>query len=147
VDIFLYFFEAKSPGKKLWVSFNGVAGRVLLPLFQQSYNGFKGKFFKMCRTVHDPTLLDKFPLYWVGKLKFKKPRTVEELTPPDREVCQVLASLGAVFNTVQLIKHEYSPSDLKRYIGTCLYTFPTPLCMSLVVLHILSFVCSCLRIR
>jgi len=34
VDVFLYFFEAKSPGKKLWVSFNGVAGKVLLTLFQ-----------------------------------------------------------------------------------------------------------------
>ena len=34
VDMFLYFFEAKSPGQKLWVSFNGVVGRVLLTLFQ-----------------------------------------------------------------------------------------------------------------
>ena len=29
VDSFLYFFEVKDPEKKLWVSFNGVAGRVL----------------------------------------------------------------------------------------------------------------------
>ena len=29
VDVFLHFFEAKSPGKNLWVSFSGVAGRVL----------------------------------------------------------------------------------------------------------------------
>jgi len=47
VDIFLYFFEAKSPGKKLWVSLNGEAGRALLTLFQQSYKGFKGKFFRI----------------------------------------------------------------------------------------------------
>jgi len=40
VDVFLFFFEAKIPGKKLWVSFNGVVGRVLLTLFQQSYKGF-----------------------------------------------------------------------------------------------------------
>jgi len=33
VDVFLYFFEAKNPGKKLWLSFNGVVGRVLLTLF------------------------------------------------------------------------------------------------------------------
>ena len=33
VDAFLYFFEVKSPGKRVWVSFNGVAGRVLLSLF------------------------------------------------------------------------------------------------------------------
>ena len=63
VDVFLYFFEAKSPGKKLWMSINGVVGRVLLTLFQQSYKGFKGKFFKICCNKHDPTLLDGFPLY------------------------------------------------------------------------------------
>jgi len=83
VDVFLHFFEEKSPGKKLWVSFNWVTGRVLLTLFQQSYKGFKGKFFKVCYNAHDPTLLDGFPLYWVEKLKFKKPRGLEELTPPD----------------------------------------------------------------
>jgi len=33
VDVFLFFFEAKNPGQKLWVSVNGVAGRVLLTLF------------------------------------------------------------------------------------------------------------------
>jgi len=118
VDIFLYFIEAKSLGKKLRVSFNGVAGRVLLSLFQQSYKGFKGKFFRVCCTDYNRTLLDGFPLYWVKKLEFKKPRTLEELTPHDRELCQVLASLGAVFNTAQLIKHEFSPSDLKGYIAT-----------------------------
>jgi len=40
VDVFPYFFKAKNPGKKLWLSFNGMAGRVLLTLFQQSYRGF-----------------------------------------------------------------------------------------------------------
>jgi len=65
VDVFLYFFEAKRPGKMLWVSFNEVAGRVLLTLFQQSYKGFKGKFFRVCCTDYDRTLLDGFPLYWV----------------------------------------------------------------------------------
>jgi len=89
VDVFFYFFEAKSPGKKLWVSFNRVAGRVLLTLFQQSYKGFKGKFFKVCCNDYDHTLLDGFPLYWVKKLEFKNPRTLEELTPQDRELCQV----------------------------------------------------------
>ena len=42
------------------------------------------------------------------ELKLKKPKTLEELAPPDREVCQVLSSLGAVFNTAQLIKLEFS---------------------------------------
>ena len=63
MDVFLYFFEAKNPGEKLWVSFNGVVGRVLLTLFQQSYRGFKGKFFKIRCNKNDPTLLDGFPLY------------------------------------------------------------------------------------
>ena len=58
VDAFLYFFEAKSPG----ISFNGVAGRVLLSLFQQSYKGFKGEFFKVRCSAFDSTLLDGFPL-------------------------------------------------------------------------------------
>jgi len=97
-------------------------------------------FFKVCCTDYDRTLLAGFPLYWVKKLEFKKPRTLEELTPHDRELCQVLASLGVVFNTAQLIKHKFSPADLKDYIGTCLYTFLTPTCVSLVSLHILSFI-------
>ena len=47
VDVFLYFFEAKDPGKKLWVSLNGVAERVLSTLFQQLYEGVKNNFFKV----------------------------------------------------------------------------------------------------
>jgi len=53
-----------------------LSGRVLLTLFQQSYKGFKGKFFRVCCTEHDPTLLDEFPLYWVWELKVKKPKTL-----------------------------------------------------------------------
>jgi len=145
VDVFLHFFEAKSLGKNLWVSFNSVAGRVLLTLYQQSYKGFKGKFFKVCCTNHDRTLLDGFPLYWVKKLEFKKPRTLEELTPQDRELCQDLASLGAVFNTVQLMKHEYDVEALKGYIGTdftlsCLVMLVTILlCLYILPLHTLMF--------
>jgi len=98
VDVFLHFLEAKSPEKNLWVSFSGMAGRVLLTHFHQSYKGFKGKIFRVCCTDHDPTLLDGFPLYWVGQLKLKKPKTLEELAPPDSELCQVLASIGTLLN-------------------------------------------------
>jgi len=139
MDVCLHFFEARSPGKNLWVSFNGVAGRVLLTLFQQSYKGFKGKFFRVCCTDHNRTLMHGFPLYWVMKLEFKKPRTLEELTPHDREFCQVLASLGAVFNTVQLIKHEYDAEALKGYIGITLSFFVMHvtilLCLYILPLH------------
>ena len=65
--------KRKNPRKKLWMSFNGVVGRVLLTLFQESYKGFKGKFFKIGCNKFDPTLLDGFPLYWVEKPGLKKP--------------------------------------------------------------------------
>lgn len=99
------------------MSINGVVGRVLLTLFQQSYKGFKGKFFKICCNKHDPTLLDGFPLYWVEKTRLKKPRSLEDLTLPDCEVCQLLSSLGVVFIIVELIKLEYNPKAIKGYIG------------------------------
>jgi len=95
VDLFLYFFKAKSPGKNLWVSFNGVVGRVLLTLFWQSYKDFKGKFFKVWCNKRDPTLLDEFPLYWEEKPKLKKPRCLEDLPPREREVCDLLSGLQA----------------------------------------------------
>jgi len=108
-----------------------VVGRALLTLFQQSYKGSKGKFFRVCCTAHDPTLLDGFPLYWVGKLKFKKARGLEDLTPPDRELCQLLSSLEVVFNTTQLIKHEFSLKDLKGYIGIDFCPFLVFPCLNL----------------
>ena len=79
VEVFLYFFEAKRSGLELWLSFNGVAGRVLLTLFQQSYKGFKGKFFKIHYKDNDPTLLNNFPLYWTEEPKFQKPKRLEDM--------------------------------------------------------------------
>ena len=63
VDVFLHFFEVKEQGKSLWVSFSEIAGRILLSLFQNSYKGWKGKFFTVCCAKQDPTALDGFPLY------------------------------------------------------------------------------------
>jgi len=83
VDVFLFFFEAKSPSQKLRVSFNGIAGRVLLTLFQQSYKGFNKDFFKVWCNQRDPTLLNGFPLYWVEKPNLQKPRCLEDLLPQD----------------------------------------------------------------
>jgi len=143
VDVFLYFFEAKNPGKRLWMSFNGVAGRVLLILFQQSYKGFKKKFFKICCNKHDPTLLDGFPLYWVEKSGLKKPRSLENLSLSDREGCDFLTSLGAVFNTSDLIKHEYHPKFLKAHIGICLCLYLSLLVCSVNLdSHVLSLFCA-----
>ena len=84
IVVFLHFFEAKNPGKNLWVSFSGMTERVILTLFQQSYKGFKGKFFRVCCSEHDRTTLDGFPLFWVGKLKLKKAKTLDELSSADR---------------------------------------------------------------
>ena len=63
VDIFLHFFEVKKQGKSLWVSLSNIPGRVLLTLFQQSFKGGKGKFFKVCCSDLVPSALDGFPLY------------------------------------------------------------------------------------
>jgi len=53
----------------------------------------------------------------VGKLKLKTAKTLDELSSADCGVCQVLASLGVIFNTTELIKNEYSPTGLAIYIG------------------------------
>jgi len=37
VDVLLFLFEAKHPGDRLWVSLNGISGRSILSIFQQSY--------------------------------------------------------------------------------------------------------------
>ena len=61
MDVFLHFFEVKKQGKSFWVSFSGIAGRILLSLFQNSYKNWKEKFFRVCCAKHDPTALDGFP--------------------------------------------------------------------------------------
>ena len=109
VDTFLYLFEVKDPGKKLWVSFNGVAGRVLLTLFQQSYKGFKKNFFKVRSNQRDPALLDGFPLYWTEKPNLQRAWTLEDLSPQQRGVCELLSGLSAPFSTLELLKREFSP--------------------------------------
>jgi len=117
VDVFLHFFEVKKQGKSLWVSFSGIAGRVLFSLFQQSYKGWWGKFFRVCYAKHDHVALDGFPLYLVQEVKLTKPKTLDELPSTDREVCQVLASVG-VLDTAELIAYEYDVEALTRYIST-----------------------------
>ena len=117
VEVFLYFFEAKRLGHQLWVSFNGVVGRVFLSLFQQSYKGFKGKFLKTCCNKKDPTLLHGFPLYWTEKSRFQGARCLDEMPQREREVCLFLSSLKVVFDIATLIDQEFSQVGLKAYIG------------------------------
>jgi len=133
VYVFLYFFEVKDLGKKLWVNFNGVARRVLLTLFQQSYKGFKKNFFKVHRNRREPFLLDGFPLYWTENPNLQRARSLEDLSPQERGVCELLFGLSAPLNTLELLKREFSPEDLKTYIGTplflCLLLYPILSCI------------------
>ena len=100
-----------------------------MTLFQQSYKGFKKKFLKICCSIHGPILLDGFPLYWVEKPGLKNPRSLENLTPSDLEMCQLLSGLSVVFDTAKLIKLEFFAKALKD-IGTVLISalsLPIPL--------------------
>jgi len=94
VDVFLHFFEVKKQGKSFWVSFSGIAGRIILSLFQNSYKNWNGKFFRVCSAKHDPTALDGFPLYWTEHPKLLRAKALDKLSPADREVCKALAGLG-----------------------------------------------------
>jgi len=137
VDVFLHFFEVKKQGKSLWVSFSGIAGRILLSLFQNSYKNWKGKFFRVCSAKHDPTVLDGFPLYWTERPKLLRAKTLEELSPADREVSKALAGLGIVFDTLKLVASEYNAHALTTYFGK--ETLPPS---SFVVSTLLPNVCS-----
>jgi len=105
------------------VSLNGVTGRVILGLYQQSFKDWKGRFYVITSNEHSPTLLEGFPLYWVPKVEFKKPRGLEAMAPYERELCSLLSSLGAKFGSSTLIKHEFDTKTLKKYI--CLHSLPS----------------------
>ena len=100
----------------------------------------------MCCAKRDPTTLDGFPLYWVEKPKLLKPKSLDELTSADREVCVALGGMGVVFNTAKLIACEFNADALSRYFGrkicalTCLLHIYLLMCF-LLLLFVL-FVCS-----
>ena len=126
VEVFLFLFEANNPGDRLWVSFNGFAGRSILSIFQQSYKDWKGKFVRVCCNDQDPTLLDGFPLYWVNKGKkeskdtFRKARSPEKMGELDQDLCSFwkeLASSNIILATSLIIKFEFVESQLDFHIG------------------------------
>ena len=119
MDIFLHFFEVKKQGKSLGMSFSGVTGRIILTLFQNSFKGWKGKFFKVRATKFDPIALEGFPLYWSEKPISTKPLALDELAPNYREVCKAFAGLGVVFDTAKRIANEFNAQSLSTYFGTC----------------------------
>jgi len=116
----------KKQGKSLWVSLSNIPGRVLLTLFQQSFKGWKGKFFKVCCSDFHPSALDGFSLYWVKEVKPTKPKSLDELPWNDREACQILTSTGG-FDTATLISLEYNAEALAKYISmrATLITLPS----------------------
>ena len=116
IDIFLHFFEVKKQGKSLWVSLSHISGRVILTLFQQSFKGWKDKFFKFCCPDFDPSALDGFPLYWVKEVKPTKSKSHDELPSNDREACEILTSAGG-FDNATLISLEYNAEALAKYIS------------------------------
>jgi len=116
VDIFLHFFEVKKQGKSLWVSLSNIPGRVLLSLFQQSFKGWKGRFFKVCCSDYDPSALDGFTLYWVKEVQTMKPKSLDELPSNDREACQIMTSVEG-FETATLINLGFNADALARYIS------------------------------
>ena len=103
LEVFLYFFQVKHSGRKLWVSLNGAPGRALLTLFQYSYKYFKGKFLRIRANKGDPTLLDAFPLYWIPEPRFQSAYCLDDLSPQDQGVREFLANLKVVFDTSFLL--------------------------------------------
>ena len=89
---------------------------VLLTIFQHSFKGWKGKFFKVCCSDLVPSALDGFPLYWVKEAKNLKSKSLNELSANDREACRILASVGG-FDATALISLEYNAEALEKYIS------------------------------
>jgi len=126
VDVFLFLFKAKNPGDRLWVSLNGIAGRSILSIFQQSYKDWKGKFVQVRQNNQDPSLLDGFPLYWVNKGNkdskgsFRRPRSPDNMGELDKDLCLFWKSVAAAnitFPTSSIITFEFLKSQLEAHIG------------------------------
>jgi len=116
IDIFFHFFEVKRQRNNLWVTLSNVPGRVLLTPFQNSFTGWKGKFFKICRSDLVPSALDRFPLYWVRETRALKSTPFKKLAPNDQVVCRILAEAGG-FDSATLISLEFNAGSLEKYIG------------------------------
>jgi len=64
-----------------------------------------------------PYSLGGFPLYWTKKPNPTKPKSLDELSSADRELCVALASLKIVFHTSTLIAREFDANTLSAYFG------------------------------
>ena len=76
------------------MTLSNVPGRVLLTPFQNSFTGWKGRFFKICCSDLVPSALDGFPQYWVRETRALKSKPFKKLAPNDQVVCRILAEAG-----------------------------------------------------
>ena len=114
VDLFLHLFEVKRQRHNLWVTLSNVPGRVLFTPFQSSFTGWKGRFFKICRTDLVPDALDGFPLYWVREEKALKAKPLKKLAPSGQIACRILAEAGG-FDSATVISLEFNAGTLEKY--------------------------------
>ena len=105
VDVFLFLFEAKNPGDRLWISLNGIAGRSILSIFQQSYKDWKGKFVKVCANDQD------------AKESFRRPRSPDNMGDLDKDLCLFWKRVAAANITSAIISFEFLEDQLEAHIG------------------------------
>ena len=97
------------------MTLNNVPGRVLLTPFQNSFTGWKGRFFKVCCSDLVPSALDGFPLYWLRETRALKSTPFKRLPSNDQVACRILAEAGG-FDAAALISLEYNAEALEKYI-------------------------------
>ncbi|WJX87258.1 hypothetical protein P8452_69468 [Trifolium repens] len=110
-------------GKQVgWVSLSGIPGRKLFECFDQSYKGFKTRFFKIWAVPGEPYFLlnsedgkPLFPLYWS-----RDPRPIKEVDEtrlPPREFCivQFLKNLP-MLSTLKILAAQNDPNALDAYL-------------------------------
>ena len=108
------------------MSLNGIAGRSIFSIFQQSYKDWKGKFVQVRPNDKDASLLDGFPLYWVNKGNkeskgsFRRPRSPDNMGAWDKDLClfwKIVADANITFLTTALISFEFFEDQLEAQIG------------------------------
>ena len=82
---------------------------------------------RVCCSDQDPTLLDRFPLYWVNKGKkeasFRRARGPEKMEELDKDLCNFwkgVASSNVTLATSSIIAFEFHESQLDVHIGSSL---------------------------
>lgn len=123
----------KRQRNNLWVTLCNVPGRVLLTPFQNSFTGWKGRFFKICRSDLVPSALDGFPLYWVRETRALKSKPFKKLAPNDQVVCRILTEAGG-FDSATLISLEFNAGSLEKYI--CMSHCPSSFRLGCFLLYV-----------